>query len=181
MSKPSRVIVLAEDRRHQNFALGTLKKAGYGLHEIYLCPLPAGRGAGEQFVRSNFPGQVQALRQRKARAETPLMVLVDADTRPTEQLRRMLAEELEGRRMDPVGPDERAGVLVPRRNIETWVVVLNGQTADESADYKSQVSDAELQPAGRAFLDGLRSATPGPANWLPSMLESAAEARKVLP
>lgn len=181
MSKPSRVIVLAEDRRHQNFALGVLKEAGYSLHDIYRCPLPAGHGAGEQYVRKQLPAQVLALRQRAARAATALVVLVDADVNPTTEIRRRLSDELQARRIEPLDATERAAVLVPRRNIETWVVVLGGGTANETTDYRGQVDDRELQPAGKTFVSHLKATPSSPRHWLPSMTESAAEVKKVLP
>lgn len=181
MSKPSRVIVLAEDRRHQNFALGVLKEAGYDSHDIYRCPLPAGRGAGEQYVREQLPAQVLAFRQRAARAATALVVLVDADVNSTREIRRRLADALRARQMEPLDATERAAVLVPRRNIETWVVVLDGGMADETTDYRGQVNDRELQPAGKKFVSCLKAAPSSPLDWLPSMTESAAEVKRVLP
>lgn len=181
MSRPSLVIVLGEDRRHQNFARGVLKEAGYDLRDIYPCSLPAGRGAGEQYVRKQLPAQVLAFRRRTAKAKTALVVLVDADTKSTGEVRRMLSDELRAQKMDPIGAKDRAAVLVPRRNIETWVVVLDGETADETNDYRGRVSDGKLQPAGREFLSRLKAAPCPPQDWLPSMKESAAEARKLLP
>ncbi len=60
MNKPSEVIVLAEDRRQQNFARGYLKSWGYEKRKVRFLALPAGRGAGEQYVRGRFPDELRA-------------------------------------------------------------------------------------------------------------------------
>lgn len=181
MSSPSLVFVLAEDRRQQNFARGLLKEAGFDKTQIRFSSLPTGRGAGEQFVREHYPDELKAVRRRAARAATALLVIIDADRRQTAEVRDCLRRELANGRIDPPDQEERVGVLVPRRHIETWVVVLRGEGTDEEEDCKSRVSDSELQGAGGSFAHVARSSGPPPANWLPSMKDSVSEARKVLP
>lgn len=87
---------------------------------------------------------------------------------------------MQARRIEPLDATERAAVFVPRRNIETCVVVLGGGTADETTDYRGQVDDRELQPAGQTFVSHLKAEPSSPQHWLPSMTESASEAKKVL-
>jgi hypothetical protein len=79
VSKPSRVIVLAQDRPHQRFVQRYLERLGYSRHEIRFRDLPAGRGCGEQWVRERYADSVGAYRERLARAQTALIVAIDAN------------------------------------------------------------------------------------------------------
>ena len=79
MAKPSQVIVLIEDSCHQRFILRYLRRCGLEQHTMRFVPYPAGEGSGEQFVRERFAVEVDAYRRRRARAETTLIVVIDAD------------------------------------------------------------------------------------------------------
>src|SRR6202035_3933017 len=79
MNKLSRVIILAEDQRHQRFARHYLTRLGYQNHEIQNEDLPSGRGCGEQWVRTRYAKNVLAFRNRAVRAETALIVVIDAN------------------------------------------------------------------------------------------------------
>lgn len=44
--------------------------------------------------------------------------------------------ELEKVGLSPPTPNERIIHLIPKRNIETWVLCLTGEDVDEQSDYK---------------------------------------------
>jgi hypothetical protein len=80
MTKASRFVILAEDQHHQRFVRRYLERLGCSKHEIHSEPFPNGRGSGEQWVRRHYTEQVQAFRYRSRKAETALIVVIDADT-----------------------------------------------------------------------------------------------------
>ncbi len=113
----SQIVILCEDRQHEVFIRHFFKKR-YGVTErqirVLICP--QGKGAGEQFVRREYPMQVKVLRQ-KHHLSKALVVMIDADILTVlERLNQLL----------PL-PDENEKVvrLVPKRNIETWIHYLN--------------------------------------------------------
>jgi len=181
MSKPSLVVVLAEDKRQQDFLRGLRKEAGYQIRNIRFQALPAGRKSGEQHVRQRFPSEVKAARNRSARASTGLAVMIDADTRPTAMIRASLRDALMENQEPPVGPEEGIGIFVPKRHIETWVLALDGLSVDEQEDCKGRVHDHQMQPAGRKLIEQLKSVQPCPPQWIPSLKEAAPEAKRLLP
>ena len=127
MSKPTAVIVLGEDNLTFSFTRSYLKRCGNqsGHPSSYL----AGRGCGFDFVVKNFPAQVNAYRLVKARIHTWLIAVVDADTGTAAQrigeMDRGLTQAQEPRLRAIRIQDETIARLVPRRNIETWLLALN--------------------------------------------------------
>ena len=80
MARVSQVIVLAEDERQQRLIRSYLQQLNYTPHDVRLESLPSGRGSGEAWVRSRYAPDVKAYRARAARAQTSLVVAIDADT-----------------------------------------------------------------------------------------------------
>jgi hypothetical protein len=76
VAKPSQVILLVEDRHHEQFICRYLRKLDFGRHAIRIVKSPSGAGSAEQWVRERFAIEVEEYRSRKAK--TKLIVLVDA-------------------------------------------------------------------------------------------------------
>src|SRR5579864_4343234 len=85
MGKPSQVIAVVEDQRQKNFVLRYLQRLGYPIHAIRFELSPRGKGAAEQWVREQYVKNVQAYRFRAARAETALIIMIDADRSEVQQ------------------------------------------------------------------------------------------------
>jgi len=140
MSKPTATIVLCEDKLTESLLRSHLKSRGIDPRNVRFVVSPGGRGAGERFVIRQFPVQVDAYRISIARKLTWLIAVVDADTGTVEahiaELDASLRDCGDERLRDLRIEDERIARLVPRRNIETWLLVLNGIAADEDKDYK---------------------------------------------
>jgi len=95
MSKPSLVIVLAEDVCHQRFIRHCLKQQNYERHQMSFEPIPGSRGGDAvKWVIERYAKEVQAFRTRSARAGTALIVAIDADTETVEHRTRHLARAL---------------------------------------------------------------------------------------
>jgi len=128
----SKIYILAEDARQQLFVRRCLYRAGYERHVIDPEVLPKGTGgAGEQWVRLRYPAAVAKFRKRATKAKTALIVVIDADTDEVIRRDRQLKEALvNGRCQD----DEAIVHLIPKRNIETWILHLNDKDVDEETD-----------------------------------------------
>ena len=74
--KPAQVIVLREDKQQEVFVRRFMKPRTN--HPIRVLLAPDGEGAGEQFVREQYPRQLRAL--RAATVNAVLVVVIDADT-----------------------------------------------------------------------------------------------------
>lgn len=144
MANPSLVIVRAEDSRHGQFIGRYLRRLGLRNHAMRILTAPAGQGSAEQWVRNNFVIDVQSYRSRAA--ETKLVVMMDADTHIVEQRLRQLDESLRRAGISLRDDDEKNIVrLVPRRNIETWILCISRRVVGEEENYKYEQSDwAEL-------------------------------------
>lgn len=114
-----------------------LKKHGLNGHQMTFRPSPPGAGSAENWVRNEFAVEVGAYRSRQTRARTELIVVIDADTRTVQQRLSQLDQALLDNGKRAVDTDtERIARLVPKRNIETWILCLNERPVDEETDYK---------------------------------------------
>jgi len=144
MSKPTAVIVLCEDNRTFSFTRSYLKKCG--IHSG-IRPVISQGGSGFTFVVNSFPAQVNAYRLAKARIHTWLIAVVDADTGTVAQrlgeMDRGLAHAQDPRVRAMRIQDEKIARLVPRRNIETWILALNSSTVNETDNYKRNIKKTD--------------------------------------
>ncbi len=144
MSKPTAVIVLCEDNLTFSFTRSYLKRCGVSRG---IRPVISPRGSAFTFVVNSFPTQVNAYRLNKARIHTWLIAVVDADTGTVAQrigeMDRSLTQAQEQRVRTMRIQDETIARLVPRRNIETWILALNSTTVNETDDYKSTIRTDE--------------------------------------
>lgn len=145
MSGPSLVIVVAEDRHQSRLIWRYLKKCGVGTHAIRIHQAPAGAGSAEAWVRDQFPTEVKIYRNRPP--QTALIVAIDADIRTVQHRLNQLDEALRGAAQPAIQTEEQIARLVPKRNVETWILCLNDHNVNEEEDYKSrQVEWGELIP-----------------------------------
>ena len=138
MSKPTSVILLCEDKRTAVFVRSYLKERGVS-HGIRIHSNPS--GSGFDWVLDQYPIEVNAYRQNKGRLKIWLIVVIDADNKSVgarlNQLDTKLGQAENARLLDLRIEDESIARLVPRRNIETWILVLTGTPANEEENYKN--------------------------------------------
>ncbi len=126
------IVLLCEDTQTDSFVRRFLSHRGFHGRELKTIISPPGRQSGEQWIRTRYPEELKAIR---ARQQTFLLVVVDADTQTTGYRRSQLDQACDEKgvarktRVDPVI------VAVPRRNIETWFAYLKGQMVDENTAY----------------------------------------------
>jgi hypothetical protein len=154
MGKSSRVyfIVVLEDARHEMLTRRYLKKRGVGEREMRIERSPSGEGNAEGWVRKTFVKEVNVYRGRHAK--TALIVVIDADTHTVQERWRQLDQSLQEGGKQRVDVDhEQIARLVPKRNVETWILCLNEREVDEDSDYKRTRDDwTELIPSAAETL-----------------------------
>lgn len=126
------VILLCEDSQHDAFVRRFLKNRNIRGREINTLPLSGGAGSGEQRVRNQFPDQLRAIRAKRG---AYLIVVLDADNQTVDDRLRQLDAECERRSVPPRGHSDPLVIIVPRRNIETWLAYLDGSEVDEIRKY----------------------------------------------
>ncbi len=81
-------------------------------------------------------------------------MVIDADAHSVQDRWNQLNQALKDAEKPPVDIEhEKIARLVPKRNIETWILCLTGQAIDEKTDYKNIRNDwNELIPTAAATL-----------------------------
>ncbi|MCC7539738.1 MAG: hypothetical protein IT379_26180, partial [Deltaproteobacteria bacterium] len=92
-------------------------------------------------VLKEYPNEVRAQRARANHTSACLIVVIDADVGTVENRHQQLASKLDEVGADPRRDAERIAHVVPRRNVETWIVALCGGHADETTDYPRQPAE----------------------------------------
>ncbi len=181
MNRASRVVVLVEDRRQQQFVRKYLYRLGYGAHDIRFEPLPAGSGSGEKFVRENYARAVKEYRARSAKAQSALVVVIDADADAVEHRQRQLREGLTVGGVNPREDGDRIAHWIPRRAIETWVLCLAGMQVGEEADYRHDrtVDAVSVMTAAEEFHTWTRRGFEPPPHCVPSLRAAIPKARRI--
>ncbi len=153
------VIVVVEDHRQEMLISRYLKNRGFNKHQFYVRKSPPGEGSAERWVRRTFATETNTYRNRQARASTALIAMIDADTRTVRDRLTELDAELIAIGKPPVGNDEKIARLIPKRNVETWILCLTGKQVNEETDYKQTRVDW-TEPTRAAALALHRSQQP---------------------
>jgi hypothetical protein len=174
------IVILCEDRQQEVFARYFLKKRGFtGLFRTQICP--PGSQSGEQYVRSQYPMEVKAYRQNKNRVSIGLVVLIDADKCTLQDRLNQLASALDEDAQEKRQSDEAIALFVPKRNIETWIHYLQGESVNEEDAYaKFDKNEAVCKTfveelADRCYPQSL------PENAPESLQAACGELRRLLP
>ncbi len=140
MPGPSQIILLIEDSLHRQFIHRYLQRVGIARHALRFVESPSGAGSAEHWVTKQFPVEVKACQIRQA--ATKLIVLIDADILTVQQRTQQLDQALTEAAIQTVDRDEaKIGRLIPRRNIETWILALIEKSVNEEIDYKKTRND----------------------------------------
>jgi hypothetical protein len=179
MAKPSQLIVLVEDNRQQQLVFRYLRRIGLEPHAMRFM-LPSS-GSGEQWVRERFPIEVTAYRRRNTHVETKLIAVIDADNLELQQRLARLDQKLHEAEVDLIQEDEQVARLVPRRNVETWILCLIGDEVDEETDYKRPRNDWTdlIRPAAHTLYVWTRPNAHIPELCVPSLRHGVAELRRL--
>lgn len=128
------LVVRCEDLQQRVFLYRYLIEKGIGRREIQIGHSPSGRGDAKRWVMQQHVIEVRALRG-KPHLSIALITMLDADDRSVPDRKQELDGALAGGSQERRQPSERIAVLVPRRNIETWIHRLEGHVVNESDSY----------------------------------------------
>ena len=180
------VVLLVEDERHQRFLYRYFHKRGFERHLIRSKVAPAGRGSAEQWVRERYPKEVHECRTRSTQIH--LLVMIDADTGPVARRLSQLERALDEARLPRREKEEPIAHLVPKRNIETWILCLNnqpfkGQPINEQEDYKPYSDtlriDGQIDAAADVFYSWSRRNAKIPERCVDSLRSAIPEVRRL--
>ncbi|MDA8307173.1 MAG: hypothetical protein M0Z81_10140 [Deltaproteobacteria bacterium] len=148
------MMILCEDRQQEVFAR----------HYLIQCGVPRANirtkiclgGSGEQYVREQYPVEVRAHRSKSSFLSVGLTVVTDADTLSVQDRLRNLDEELLASSQQGRQINERIGIFVPKRNIETWIHYLKGEIVNEEKSFMRNSSvKATANPLWRFSFNGV--------------------------
>jgi hypothetical protein len=176
--------VLCEDLQAFVFVRHALIRAGADRRNIFKHPFPDSRfhasggssprtvegyevyACGSQHVRMNFPVALARVRVQHAKRQAGLVVHTDVDNatangRTVHDRLRELDTACTDARISVRSAYDPVAILVPRREIETWIqFLLGGRPIDEHTAYaKLTGREAECQPAAEKFADHVHART----------------------
>lgn len=162
-------MLLCEDQQHAAFVRRFLAASGLEVRTVRerICPA----GAGDAWVTAEFPGELRWY--RRSGASTILIVMLDADVRSVDDRHRQLEQACRDAGVEPRRPDERVAIIVPKRNVETWLAWLTGTAVDEDATYAKLRHERDCDPQAKALARMCRSS--GLRDGAPASLERACE------
>lgn len=177
MTDLSLVIILAEDEMQARFVRRYLERL-YNARppQIRVAKLPNGRGCGEQWVRQQYANEVKEFRKRSAKAATALIVVIDVDTEePAVRLQELQKESW------PLRSDKEKIVhFLPKRNIETWILFLNGTIVEENTSYKKWADlGSQIKFAVATLFEWSRKNATAPDHCIPSLRQAILEAQRL--
>jgi hypothetical protein len=174
-------MILCEDKQTDSFIRRFLKTAhGIQTHDLRVLPYPReGKGCGEDFVKKHYAGELIKLRTRQHRANTALIVAIDADIKEISERIQELNAACTDASIEPNTNKNNVAFVIPKRNIETWIHYLNGKEVDETTPYpKFNKNEASCQPAVEKLHD-LCQQKITPPDFPESLTAACIEYRKV--
>ncbi len=168
-----KIVLLCEDSQHEAFTRRFLNGMGWNTRELRVEKSPSARGSAEQWVRERFSIELKVYRQRRQRAASALITMLDADLKSVEDRINEFEEECVSRQTPFRKDDEAVASAVPKRNIETWICYLNGEKVDEQTIYDKLNRERKCKPAVDNLVDLCQST--GLSGDAPASLSAACE------
>lgn len=148
------IVVLCEDSQHEAFIRRFLKGMGWNTRVIRVEKSPSALGSAEQWVREEFPHELMAYRQRRQRAASALIAMIDADNKTVQDRIDEFEEACNSQQIAFRAHEEAVAIAIPKRNIETWIHYLDGNTVDEnrSKPYSRLERARDCKPAANMLV-----------------------------
>lgn len=137
MNRPQ-IIVLCEDKQHGSFIRRFLKKRRRRVQRTLSTP---NIGAGDQYVRDNYPEQLDAIRKRNG----ILVVMIDGDNYSIAERLKQLDDACTQKGVSLRKSSDKVAIFVPKRNIETWLAYLDGEPVKETDEYPKLGRERECE------------------------------------
>lgn len=178
-----RVTLICEDKQQSTFAREYLRLCGFdtNLKKMKLVISPIGRGSGEQFVRERFVSEIDSFRSKMSYSSSGMVLIfmLDADKIDVHQHLQAFDNLLEAQKMDKRHQFEKIAIIIPKRNIETWIHYLQGHSVNESDAYTKLRRQRECKPLVKHLKEQI-CPLPLPENAPPSLFLACEELNRIL-
>ncbi len=143
--------IICEDTQQECFARKFLYGMGWNKRQLRVVKSPSGRGSGEQWVRETYVNELVSY--RRSHVNYAFMAIVDGDTCGVQG--RILQFDNKCIELEyPVRKaEDQVAIIVPTRNIETWIKFLEGNPVDETSSYHKLRYESKCKPAVDRLLD----------------------------
>lgn len=168
-----KLVLLCEDSQHEAFARRFLQGMGWNTRELRVEKSPSSSGSAEQWVRQRFPLELKVYRRRRQQAASALMTIIDADLKTGQDRMAEFEYECTTREIPFRKNDEAVAIVIPKRNIETWIHYLNGYEVNDRDSYSRLDRERDCRPAVSQLVGLCRST--GLAPDAPPSLTAACE------
>ncbi len=175
----ARIIIVCEDIQHRTFLYRLLKELGFSTRRFRIEQAPSGKGSAEQWVRESYADEVAVYRRKSSHMDIGLIVMMDADAYSVQERQRELQQQLSSCDLARRKSAELISLLIPKRNIETWIYALQGRDVNERDAYPKLDRERDCQPAVDALVRHIGSAC-AELN-LPSLQQGCQELQERLP
>jgi hypothetical protein len=135
-AKRVQLVLVSEDKQHDCFIRYFLLDNGWSRHQLRSRVAPKGKGAASQWVLSEFPHELKIYRSQAGHLGNGLIITIDADTRTVREINEMLARKCEEAGVASRKQGDRVDFVIPRRNVETWLAYLRGESVNETDVYQ---------------------------------------------
>ena len=156
-NKPQ-VGILAEDNDLVSFCLKIVMKLGIQTirKKINIEVVPP-EGAGFTFVHRQYPKLVKRHRARATKTSVLFVIGIDSDKKTFAGRSNELDGKLESNDLPKRDDAEPIVLVIPKRNIETWVeyftrAVETRESVDEETDYKRRHKKPDIETAANGFV-----------------------------
>jgi hypothetical protein len=155
MAKVCKIVLVCEGRRDSAFARGFLERSG----NWRILDRRNQRGSGHSWVRTQFVEEVATL--ARFAEGWGVLGLLDEDGQGPLARENEIEDDLRARKLGPLSAGEGRCLLLPTRNLETWLYWLKSRqngavvSLNETTDFKKQspigiahIEDRDCRPAG---------------------------------
>jgi hypothetical protein len=175
------IILLVEDITQENLLRRYLQQLGHVNRNMRPVKLPPAQGSGEQFVREHYASEVRAIRSQMTRTRACLIAMIDADAGTIDDRRQQFERALQDADELPRSPSEPILNLIPKRNVETWILCLDSVVVDEVNNYRRdpRIDTQSIKRAARTLFSWTRPNFVLPGICAPSLQVCQPEFRRV--
>lgn len=182
-SRVASIVLLVEDSRQEILIRSYLLKIGHHTRSIRVVRLTPGKGSGEQFVRERYASEVRAIRQQFAKTKACLIAMIDADIEPLENRVRQFEKALKDADESPRKSSEAIVHLIPKRNVETWILCLELEPTEEQSSFRDdkRIDSQLIKKAALTLFDWTRNNAFIPDVCTPSLKSCLPEFNRIPP
>ena len=169
-----RTVIICEDTQQECFARRFLYGMGWKNQHLRIVKSPSAKGSAEQWVKDRYVNELGYY--HKTQITYAIIAIVDGDTIGVEGRIKQFEKTCIERGTQIRSDSAAVAIIVPTRNIETWIHYLQGKQVDETTVYPKLKYESECQPAVQKLLD-LCKTTGLPTNAPNSLNAACAEYR----